>query len=342
MVGTRFYLFGMGSRTKLIYRRGELVEAGTGTVLRSWNVAESDIQPSAYRVLLRTEDDHTVTIWEDESGVWVDDGDRREAFDATPLRLPRFENHPRPALMRRLLHELLINVVNGEPVPNLFVYPKPWYRDAAMVALCFERTGHLDLILDWILGLREPFDRNNAGHPEPDNLGQVLALISLVSDASHPLVGTILRLIPEFRQDNHITGLTDFSKHPVYQTKWLKYGLRRLGLADPYEIPHVEDTYSTLFWMDYRNETVEGPRFGPVTRQNYPYLAWADAHFRNEPPPMSVDETLYPLTWEAHASQADYAKMEVVSERFVPARRCEPHAWHAAEMFLYYSDHPTS
>jgi len=342
MVGTRFYLFGMGPRTKFLYRRGELLEALTGTVLRSWDVVESDIQPSEYRVLLQTTSGATVTLWEDESGVWAEDNERKEAFDTTPLRLPRFENHPRSSLMRRLLHELLINVVQGRPVPNLFVYPKPWYRDAAMMALCFERTGHLDLIREWILNLREPFDRNNRGHPEPDNLGQVLTLISMVSDASHPLVATVLRVIPDFRQGNHIVGLTDFGKHPAYQTKWLKYGLRRLGLADPYEIPKVEDTYSALFWMDFREETVEAPPFGPASRQNYPYLAWAEAHFHNQPPPMPIDETLYPLTWESHASQADYTKMAIVSDRFLSARRCEPHAWHAAEMFLYFADNPTA
>lgn len=341
MVGTRFYLFGMGPRTKLLYRRGELLDLLTGTLVRSWNVAESEIQPADYRVFLRTEEETTVTLWEDESGVWLDDGKRREAFDMTPLRLPRFEGHPRSALMRRLLHELLINVVHGKPLPNLFVYPKPWYRDATMMALCFERTGHLDLIRDWILNLREPFDRNNAGTPEPDNLGQVLTLVSLVSDVSHPVVATVLRMIPDFRQGNHITGLTDFAKHPVYQTKWLKYGLRRLGLADPYEIPRVEDTYARIFWLDYRDETLDSPPFGPATRQNYPYLAWAEAHFLDAPPPMEVDESVYPLTWEAHASQADYAKMAPVSERFVRARRCEPHAWHAAEMFLYFADNPS-
>lgn len=342
MVGTRFYLFGMGPRRKLVYRRGELLDALTGAAFRAWNVAESDILASDYRVVLRTVSGATVAIWEDESGVWLDEGNGREALDTTPLALPRFDDHPRPALMRRLLHELLINVVHGKPVSNLLVYSKPWYRDAAMMALCFERTGHLDLIRGWILDLNEPFDRNNGGNPEPDNLGQTLTLIALGGDVSHPLVETTLRLIPDFRRGNHIAGLTDFAQHPAYQTKWLKYGLRRLGLDDAYEIPRVEDTYSTLFWMDYRDQTVECPRFGPTTRQNYPYLAWADAHFRDEPPPMELAEERYPLTWEAHASQANYAKMEIVSERFVSARRCEPHSWHAAEMLLYFLDHPNA
>ena len=38
--------------------------------------------------------------------------------------------------MLRVLHqELLFNIIGGKPVPNLFVYPKPWYRDGAMVAM---------------------------------------------------------------------------------------------------------------------------------------------------------------------------------------------------------------
>ena len=35
---------------------------------------------------------------------------------------------------------------SGELVPNLWIYPRPWYRDAAMMALCFEETGNVDLL----------------------------------------------------------------------------------------------------------------------------------------------------------------------------------------------------
>lgn len=329
-----FYLLGMGRRTKLLYRGGELLDALTGAMLRSWEVVEEHIDPAEYRVSLEIADGLRVVLSEDGDGVWLDDGSERECLDAIPMRLHRFEDRRNPALMRRLYHELLINIVDGKPVPNLFVYPKPWYRDAAMVVLCLERTGDIGLVADWIAMLRDPFDRNNAGTPEPDNLGQLLTMISCVSDQFHPLVATILRMVPDFRRGNHITGLTDFGEHPVYQTKWLKYGLRRMRLDDPFEIPAVEDSYSAIFWMDYRDAHVESPGFGPATRRNYPYLAWAEAHFHHIP--VVVEDSGYPLTWEAHASQANYSKMGIVAPEYVDRRRCEPHSWHAAEMFLYH------
>jgi hypothetical protein len=206
-----------------------------------------------------------------------------------------------------------------------------------MVAICLEKTDNLHLIKPWILKLEEPFDRNNAGNREPDNLGQVLYLISLVSDSSHPLVKKVLNTIPDFQKGKHLDGSTDFSKHPVYQTKWLKFGLRALRLEDPYEIPEVFDSYSVLFWMDFQTEHVQGRAFSKKSIANYPYLGWAQAHFHGGPPPMSL-EVQYPLTWEAHASQANYAGMKLVSKEYTDRRICAPHSWHAAEMFLYLLD----
>ena len=231
-------------------------------------------------------------------------------------------------MLRILHHEILINVVDGLPLPNFLVYDKPWYRDAAMMCMCLEQTGNLDLVTPWIEGLREPFDRNNAGHKEPDNLGQLLYMISLVSDASHPLVDVVLQATTPFQRDRHIVGLSDFAEHPVYQTKWLKYGLRSLGLDDSFEVPEVYDSYSALFWMDYRDQHVPGAGFTPRLNDLYPYLGWAEAHFHGWPPPFPLLGNTFPLTWEAEASQAHYSGMTGVDEQYVRRRICAPHmAW---------------
>jgi len=52
---------------------------------------------------------------------------------------------------------------------------------------------------------------------------------------------------------------------------------------------------------------------------------------------MSLEEK-YPLTWEAHASQANYAGMKLVSKEYTGRKICAPHSWHAAEMFLFLLD----
>ena len=59
------------------------------------------------------------------------------------------------------------------------------------------------------------------------------------------------------------------------------------------------------------------------------------AHFLGAPLPLHLTGQGYPLTWEAHASQADYEGMRRIDATFVGRQLCAPHTWHAAEMFLY-------
>jgi len=172
--GCRFYLFGMGNRRKLLYADGRLRDAFTGEVLNEWEVAEEHVRPPEYCVSLRTTEGEGVRISEDEQGVWCEEATDRVCLTRSPVRLPRFEDQRQAPLLRVLHHDLLINLIHAGPVPNLLVYPRPWYRDAAMACMCLEKTGNLGLVEDWIRGLHKPFDRNNAGHAEPDNLGQVL------------------------------------------------------------------------------------------------------------------------------------------------------------------------
>jgi hypothetical protein len=334
-----FYLLGMGHRRKLLYRRGELLDALTGERLRQWEVAAERITPSEYLVELTLRDGSEVRLSEDEEAAWLEERGERTCLSAALVKLPRFEGHPHAEWLRGLHQELLVNIVRGKPTPNLLVYPRPWLRDSAMVAMCLEETGNVGLIADWIQGLDEPFDRNN-GEREADNLGQALYLISLVADRSHPLVETVLGGIAEFRRGRHIYGRTDGAEHPVYQTKWLKFGLRALGLDDPYEIPDVYDSYSALFWMDFTDAHVPGPPFSRKAGERYPYLPWAEAHFHGWGPVVHLLNSGYPHTWEAEASQADYPRMETVSPEHVSRRIAAPHTWHAAEAFLYLLEGP--
>ncbi|MCU0872765.1 MAG: hypothetical protein MUE50_10515 [Pirellulaceae bacterium] len=334
----RFFLFGMGPRAKFIYRSGRLLDAHSGAVVRQWNIESDTIIPPDYGVVLETGDGERIAIVEDENAVWVEESGRRVAIEGTqaPLKLPTFEGHRYERVLRVLHQELLVNVTPAGPVPNFFVYSKPWYRDGAMMALAFRETGNLGLVRDWILGLREPYDRNNGGMTEPDNLGQAMFLVSLVSDRNHPLVARVLAELPRFErqgpQGKYIVGKSDFAEHPVYQTKWLKYGLRALGLPDEYDVPSLRDGYSALFWMDYREAHVPGT--DSDDRSKYPYLGWACDHFyghKSSP----IGNRDYPLTWEQNASQANYAALAVLDPIYAARKLSAPHTWHAAETFLY-------
>ena len=46
----------------------------------------------------------------------------------------------------------------------------------------------------------------------------------------------------------------------------------------------------------------------------------------------------YPLSWEAQASQANYAGMNTIAQQYETEKRCVPHTWHAGEMFLYLTE----
>ncbi len=334
----RFFLFGMGPRTKLLYKSGMLVAVPAGKLVRRWEIRDETIDPSSYRVALTTRAGEQVVIREDEQAVWIDEEGKAVVVvgTRTPLKLPWFEGYRYPRILRVLHQEMLINVVEGRPVPNLFVYPRPWYRDGAMMAMCFKSTGNLGVIRDWTLGLSDPYDRNNNGEREADNLGQALYLLSHFTDKSHPLVAKILKEFPRFevsgREGKYLRGRSDFAEHPVYQTRWAKLGLKALGLPDPYVVPHVEDSYAALFWMGEKVSQVEGHDAGD--RKKYPYLGWASDHFhgRKQGP---ISDRDYPLTWEQDASQANYEGIRLLSGEYVRGRIAAPHSWHAAEAFLY-------
>ena len=336
-----FFLFGMGNRTKLCYKDGVLFNTFNGDTLRSWPGAKAVIIPNDYRVILRAGSE-MISIFEDSTGVYIEESGSKKLLPGTDssIHLPDFQGHRYSEILKVLHHEILINIVDSKPLPNYFVYQKPWRRDAAMMAMCLQKTGNLDLIRDWVLGLDDPYDHNNGskrGAPEneADNLGQTLYLLSLFTDASHPLVTQILQECKKFEvRDEHglyIRGRSDFQEVPVYQTKWLKFALGKMGLPDPYSIPMVPDNYSSLFWWDYRDKYVEMEDW---VHDYYPYIQWARDHFKHEKngPVSTID---YPLTWETDASEADYDGMAVIDSVFTLSKTSAPHTWHAAEMFLY-------
>jgi hypothetical protein len=327
-----FFLFGMGAREKFVYCGGRLTRALNGELVAAWEVIEEQIVPPAYTVAFRTTGGGFVYITEDEEGVWVEEHGAKKPLSLSRVSLPTFADQRHGLVLRVLHQELLVNVVEGRPVPNFFVYAKPWYRDGAMMAMAFEKTNNLHLIRNWVADLREPFDKNNGGEEEADNLGQVLYLISLASDKDHALVPTVRRALTRFEKDGHILGRSDFAEHPVYQTKWAKFGLRSLGLEDPYTVPHVDDGYATLFWWAYMGDDKTDQSV--IVSNDYPYLTWAGCHCTGQKLGKLSDRD-YPLTWEANASQARYEGMHRVAPVLAQQRICTPHTWHAAEAFLY-------
>lgn len=329
----RFFLFGMGPRQKLIYRDGKLLNALSKQVIRSWPVASDSIFPSDYTVHIRTTEGKEVFIAEDTAGVWVEESGTRAALSRSPVKLPSFAGNKYAGVLKVLHQEILVNIDSGIPLPNFLVYRKSWHRDGAMMGMVLKESGNLHLIKEHILGIRDPYDRNNHTE-EPDNLGQVLFLVSLVSDRNHPVVATILNQgIPRFSKGTYIQGPTDGGPKPVYQTKWLKFGMEKLGIDhSKWIVPDLSDAYGNLFWMGFKPAVITGKS---NVEMSWPYLSWARAHYYGDKAGALMGNREYPLTWETGACCADYAPNDVISSVHRSAKEGSPHTWHSAEMFLY-------
>ena len=330
----KFFLFGMGDRTKYIYNNGELKEAMTGKIIYSFAAKTEIIVPNEYTVYLVTTKGESVTIFENENGVFIKNEKTVTPLSESKLSLPSFNEKKFGPILKVLHQEILININEGKPVPNYFVYHRPWNRDAALMAMLLKQTSNLRLIKNWVLSLNNPFDYNNKNISEADNPGEVLYMLSLFTDKNNPLVKSTIDSAKKFINKDHLEGKTDFGDRYVYQTKWMKFGLKSLGIHDNYIIPKLKsDNYSSLFWWDYKDQHVQETKFNVMDSKDYPYLTWAEDHFYGEKNGF-VGNRDYPLSWEKNACCANYAPMKHIDTQYVDLRLGAPHTWHAAEMFL--------
>ena len=327
----KFFLFGMGDREKYIYKNKALIRYKDNKIIYAWNCCCEEIIPEEYTVILTQNDGGRVVLTENEEGFYVND----ICLSSSKICLPKFEEYRYPSHLKILLHEVLINIIDGKPVPNYFVYQKPWYRDSAMMGMVLKATNNLHLIKDWVLSIDEMYDKNNAGQCEPDNLGQLLYLISLVSTREHPMVQRVIDEAKRISENGLLTGLTDFGDHRIYSTLWLKFGLQALGIEDDItSIPVEFDSYARMFWMDRRGIETETEYQNDYNRL-FPYLWWAVKHFENEAIDEEFLELSYPMSWEKKASQAKYEQISQLSKVYADNKFSAPHTWHASEMFLY-------
>ena len=327
----QFFLFGMGHREKTVYKDGKLTTVIGNSVLYSWDVAKEEFLFDKYTVILTLTDGSTVKIYENCQGVYVNG----TCIASSSLVLPDFEEYKYPAQLRILHHEILISFYGILPVPNFYVYHKPWYRDGAMMALALDKTGNIELLRPFAASVTELYDKNNKGNCEPDNLGQLAYILSFFRDKNDPFVISLVEEAKRIMENGCLTGTTDYSHHEIYSTLWLKFGLTRLGIdTDFIKIPMEFDSYARMFWMD-RSEVEIATPFENKYDEWYPYLWWAVKHFNNEPIDESLLEIKYPMSWEICASEANYPDIAPLSEEYAKHKCGAPHSWHAAEMFMY-------
>lgn len=343
-----YYFFGMGNRRKMVYQNFQLIDLETGEVLKEFEGKQAIIIPNRYMVVIQQERELPIVIYEDEEGVWIyekgefelnskgqlkEKGTRIKDTEH-PVTLLEFNRYPYGEVMRVILQEILFNVKDGKPYPNILTYQEPWYRDAMLGAMVLSKTGNLSLIKDWILNLSEPYDKQNGGVAEADNLGEALYLISLVSNKDHPLVAKILeeakKLTVTKDGRTYLSGMTDDLNQSYYQTLLYKYGLSKLKLKDSYTLPKEADSYVSLAWWS-KDTITPAPLYDSG---NFPYLGWASYH-RNQTGKLYLGGGVYPLTYERMGTYADYTGVAVIDPSFPLMQVSPTHLWHASEVFLY-------
>ena len=338
----QFFIFGMGNRDKLIYKEGgELISFETNEVILKLNIITDQFLFDRYMVVIWTKDGKIYKLYENSYGVYLDDITDGEINSSKCLtggdyiNLPDFEDYKYPKQLRILHHEILTSFLGDNPVPNIFVYKKPWYRDGAMMAMCLEKTKNLHLMRNWALGVTDLYDKNNKGNKEPDNLGQLAFILSYFVDKNYPLINEIEKEANRIMENGLLTGITDYSHHEIYSTLWLKLAYERLGIStENIKIPNEFDSYARMFWMDKKDVETETP-YENEYDEKYPYLSWARYHFNNDPINEDLLKIKYPMSWEIQASEAIYPYIAPLSQIYADNKCAAPHSWHATEMFLY-------
>ena len=339
------FSFGLENRRKLIFQDGLLTDLKTGDVVFDGRGMSAKVEHENYRVVLSGSNGAVTTISEDENGVYLNG--RLIEGTGTPLDMPDFRSYRYPTIMKTLYHEIMFQIIDGVPYARLRdIGPAEWgrpvvfYRDAAMVGLFLDSIGRVDAIEGWIRAIGSMYDINR-GVAEPDNLGQVLYLQSLLPEGerNQALIGQIVeeaRRISD--EEGNLLGTTDGARTSAYQNGWLLFGLDRLGMSEEAgwfngcsDID--ENGYKELLWFTLSGDNAEGAQFEKawerdgvneecmVDNDRYPYLTVAKNHYNLlaggvvEPPVIS--SILYPLSWGDDT---------------------RPHIWHAVELYMYFSD----
>lgn len=336
-IDKQFFFFGMGLREKYLFIKSEigykLYRYSDKMIILS-NLTCEAIDAENYTVTGRKADGNKYKIYEDETGIYLDDNGQVSVLDnRIKINIPDFSNYKYSRELKILFNEVMINITTKGPTPNFIAYPEPWYRDGAIMGMVLKETGNISQIKDWVSGLESIYDNQN-GNQEPDNIGQVLYLISITGNKNHPLIDKIITEVGTLtRTTNYISGITDGSLHPVYQTRWLIYGLKSLGLHHSlYSVPNISDTYCSLMWFDGMGN-LDCPKTLADNNDRWPYLYYARLHFYNEA--SKIHNMKYPFSYELSPSKAKFNNLNAIGKRYAQNKLIVPHAWSAAEMFLY-------
>lgn len=330
-----FYFFGLANRRKLAFLKKGLFDIKNNKYIYKFEIKDYMIIPNLYMVVIETLDGDFIKIYENDDGVFYNVNGKVEIISGTETKITlyNFKNQKYSRIKKVLYSEILFNIQDSKIYPNIFVYNNVWYRDAAYGAMILKETDNTNLISEWIMNIEEIYDRQNNGINEPDNLGELLYIISTQEKYNYKLIDKIKEEAEKLTNKlGYINGQTDFKDRPIYQNMWYKLGIEKIGEDFKYKIPSINDDYGNLIWWN-KNYTDKQHNYN----SNYPYLKMAEYH-KIKKGKFYVNEQVYPLSWEKNASAADYQKMVPLGSYYVESKISPTHTWAAAEMLLFLLD----
>lgn len=331
----KFYILGMGLRKKFLVikendKKYSIIKYPANEVIEK-NLTLENIDYEKYTVNFKNSENNEIILYENENGIFINKNHEIIELDSsTKVNIPNFDGYKHEKILKQLFHEVMINITEDGPKPNFIVYDKVWYRDAATIAMVLEKTNNVKQIEQWINSITEIYDMQN-GEKEADNLGQVLYLVSLVENKNEQLINRIKQEAKNLKnEEGYIEGKTDGTTHAQYQTRWLIFGLKRNGLDySEYKIPEINDFYGCLMWFD--GENIKNTS---KLSDRWPYLYYAYLHYNK----IKIDNVnnIFPISSEFLGSKANYENLK--NNLKIDSKLVSPHAWSAAEMFLYFLD----
>lgn len=329
----KFFIFGMGLREKYLLVKDnsyyKLIRYSDKSEILK-NIIVEDIDYENYIVYAKDIKGEKIKIYENENGIYINE---QTLDDSVKINIPSFEGYNHKKQLKILLNEVMVNITKEGPKPNFIAYDGVWYRDSAIVAMVLEKTDNLQQIEKWIESIDSIYDMQN-GIEEADNLGQVLFLMSLIDNKNNDLINRIIEEAESLKnEEGYIDEITDGEYHPVYQTKWLIYGLKKLNLDyKKWNIPDINDSYEALMWFDKN----ENKNINIKNTNRWIYIMFAYLHYNNET--IEMLNTNYPMSLEYRPSKANFENLRIINNDFADSKIVVPHSWGAAEMFLYLLD----
>ena len=272
------YYFGMANHQKYYYKKGQLIDLNTKNVVLNIDVSREFIIPNNYMVAIVDKNKHTYLIYENEDGIYIKEDDKIIPLleRDKKINLPEFKQYNYSQILKVLNQEVLFNIDEDRPIPNVLSYKYPWYRDSMMATMVLEKTNNIDIIKPWVSSIDSIYDYSRSKDiKEVDNLGELLYIIGAtgLKEEKKDLIDNIINEINSIKKDHYLCGIVDYKNMCSYPTGVAIYGSKKINIDIDLELPNYDDGYGSLLWYldnSYNNITFKN--------KDYPYLNWASYH----------------------------------------------------------------